>query len=397
MKNLFVTSVNKEDYFIVKYFLQGKTSVADAAFNLAVGQSIGNPKCRAEMETEEMFEKHSCLILGDEIELKKKKEGIVCVAFPESNINFKEDGISHLLVQVMGGQCDIDEVQACHLLDIEFTPKMKNCFLGPKIGLKEIRNHCGIPDNQVIFGGITKPKIGLSAEKHLELVKKLLDGGCNFIKEDEILCSAAYCGFEKRIDLVSNLIRDGGYKTFYCVSLHSDPAFILNKAKLVHDLGGNGIHTNFHCGMGVYKSLRELNLPLLIHFQKSGDRVLNFESHQYRIDSRLLFKLAAMSGCGTLHVGMIGGYLQTDEENMKNIISDMNQLNAVPALSCGMHPGLVDHISSIIGHNNWMANVGGAITSHPNGTTAGAKAMSQSITKKYSNEYYEAIEKWGKI
>lgn len=396
MKTIFSKSINKSEYFIVTYFIKAKTSLKNAAFNLAIGQSIGNPLCRAEMETDEMFEKHSCIVLAEENELNEKKDGIIQVAFPEANINFKEDGISHLLVQIMGGQCDIDEIIECHVLDIEFTESMKSCFQGPKIGLKEIKEYCNIPDNQVVFGGITKPKIGLSPEKHLELVKKLVDGGCNFIKEDEILCDPIHSPLEKRVSLVSNYLRNSNSKVFYCVSLHSDPLYILKKAKLVHELGGNGIHVNFHCGLGVYKSLRELDLPLLIHFQKSGDKILNEESHKYHIDSKLIFKLVAMSGCGTLHAGMLGGYLQSDENKTKEIVKILNEHNAVPALSCGMHPGLIDYITNILGHTNWMANVGGAISSHPMGTLSGAKAMKQAITKSYSIEYYKAIEKWGK-
>jgi ribulose-bisphosphate carboxylase large chain len=46
--------------------------------------------------------------------------------------------------------------------------------------------------------------------------------------------------------------------------------------------------------------------------------------------------------------------------------------------------------------NNFMANVGGALHGHPDGTLAGAKAMRQSIDKKYEAEYNKAIEKWGK-
>ena len=396
MNNIFLTSVDKSKYFIVSYFLKGKTSLKDAAFNLAIGQSIGNPTCRAEMETDEMFENHSCIILSEESELRYQKSGLVQIAFPVVNINFEEDGISHLLVQIMGGQCDIDEVVECHVLDVEFPESMLKSLKGPKIGLKEIKEYCGIAQDQTIFGGITKPKIGLSPEKHLDLVKKLVDGGCNFIKEDEILCDPIHSPLEKRVSLITNYLRDSGNKIFYCVSLHSDPAHILKKAKLVHELGGNGIHVNFHCGLGVYKSLRELDLPMLIHFQKSGDKLLNEETHRYRIDSKLIFKLVAMSGCGTLHAGMLGGYLQSDEAKTKDIIKMLNGLNAVPALSCGMHPGLIDYINGILGHANWMANVGGAISSHPMGTEAGARAMKQAITKTYSTEYYKAIEKWGK-
>ena len=44
-----------------------------------------------------------------------------------------------------------------------------------------------------------------------------------------------------------------------------------------------------------------------------------------------------------------------------------------------------------------MANVGGALHGHPNGTLAGTKAMRQSIDNVYGPEYYEAIKKWGKV
>jgi len=66
----------------------------------------------------------------------------------------------------------------------------------------------------------------------------------------------------------------------------------------------------------------------------------------------------------------------------------------VPALSCGMHPGLIEKIRGGFG-DDWMANVGGAIHGHPEGTRAGAAAMRQAIDKTYGQEYGEAINKWG--
>jgi len=68
----------------------------------------------------------------------------------------------------------------------------------------------------------------------------------------------------------------------------------------------------------------------------------------------------------------------------------------IPALSCGMHPGLVDAIRTKIG-NDWMANCGGAIHGHPGGTEAGVKAMRQSIDGTHGEEYAAAIAKWGII
>ena len=68
----------------------------------------------------------------------------------------------------------------------------------------------------------------------------------------------------------------------------------------------------------------------------------------------------------------------------------------MPALSCGMHPGLVQANARQFG-NNFIANVGGAIHGHPGGTLAGAKAMRQAIDKTPGAEYDQAIAKWGLV
>jgi hypothetical protein len=95
---------NSQEYFLVTYFLESKNSLREAAWNLAIGQSIGNPNNRSVWETEEMFMEHSCFILAEEDYLKSVKEGIVKIAFPLSNINLEEDGVSQILCHVAGGQ-----------------------------------------------------------------------------------------------------------------------------------------------------------------------------------------------------------------------------------------------------------------------------------------------------
>lgn len=398
--NIFKTKDQLDDnfferYFIVTYDLESTTNLRDAAWNLAIGQSIGNPSARSEFETQEMIDNHCIIILADEKELLTKSKGRVEFAFPQCNINFKTDGISQLLVQIMGGQCDIDIIYRCFIVDLQLTKEMEQCLQGPVIGLKEIKEYCCIPDNRPIFGGIVKPKIGLSAERNLDLVKQMIDGGCNFIKEDEILSDPTSCPIEKRVPLVMEYIRNTNAKVFYAVSIHSDSTNLMQRVKRVYELGGNGIHVNFHCGLGAYKSIRELNLPLLVHYQKSGDKILNCKDNRYGIDQNVIFKLVAQSGCSTLHAGMIGGYMDNETKDVITTISILNKVNAVPALSCGMHAGLIDYIVETVGHGNWMANVGGALSSHPSGTLAGTKAMQQAINKEYEQEYYDAIKKWG--
>ena len=73
--NIFREQVDKNKYFIVRYFLSSNKSLRDAAWALAIGQSVGNPNVRSIWETEELFENHSCIILGSEERLQSVKEG----------------------------------------------------------------------------------------------------------------------------------------------------------------------------------------------------------------------------------------------------------------------------------------------------------------------------------
>ena len=77
--------INSNDYYIATYEMSSSANLREAAWNLAIGQSVGNPSVRNEWETDALFENHSCLIVGDEGLLKTQTEGIVEIAFPVVN------------------------------------------------------------------------------------------------------------------------------------------------------------------------------------------------------------------------------------------------------------------------------------------------------------------------
>ena len=389
---IFKRRVNTEKYMICEYDLSSKTNLRDAAWALAIGQSVGNPNVRNQWETNELFENHSCMIIGNESELKSQTSGKVKIAFPIANTDFVQDGVSHLLCQFMGGQMDIDIVEKCHLLNVRYPESVeKKYFKGPKYGISGIRNFMSCHDKP-IFGGIVKPKIGVGSDTLFEMVKEMVDGGVNFIKEDEIMANPACCPLEERVPKIMEYVKDKG--VIYSVCINGDPLHVLEKAKKVAALGGNSVHINFWSGLGVYKSIRDLDLPLFIHFQKSGDKVLTAKTHNYRISWDVICDLAGLMGADFIHAGMWGGYLNDNESELKETLNILRKRSVMPALSCGMHPGLVEAIKNKFG-NDFMANVGGAIHGHPQGSLAGAKAMRQCIDRDYQEEYEIAIKKWG--
>ena len=52
--NILRTEVDSADYFFATYYLKSKTTLWEAAYNIAVGQSIGNPKVRNAWETDDL-------------------------------------------------------------------------------------------------------------------------------------------------------------------------------------------------------------------------------------------------------------------------------------------------------------------------------------------------------
>ena len=381
-------------FFKVRYFLRSTVSLFDAAENVAIGQSVGNPKVRNGWETPELWEKAGCRIEGDTDLMKTVKEGEVTIAFPCVNIDFVGDGVSQLLCQIMGGQLDIDTIRDCHVLDLELPEEVeKKYFLGPKFGIEGIRKFTGATDKPLL-GGIVKPKVGLNSATLLEVVKQMVEGGVNFIKEDEIMANPSSCPLEERVPLICNYLK--GKNVVYCFCINGDADVVLERAKYVAAQGGNGIHVNFWSGLGIYKRLRELDLPLFIHYQKSGITILTDKRNPFHIEWTVICKLAGLCGVDFIHAGMIGGYSDNGKDEMLEVLKVLHKYRVMPALSCGMHPGLVEAIRTEIGID-WMANCGGAIHGHPQGTFAGAKAMRQSIDRTGGAEYESSLTKWALV
>jgi ribulose-bisphosphate carboxylase large chain len=393
---IFKDSVNLDDNFIATYILEGKKSLRDAAWELAIGQSVGNPNVRNKWESDELFEKYSCKVIGDETELNKVTRGEIQIAFPIINTNWKEDGITQLLVQVMGGQLDIDNIIYCRLIDLKFPQKVLEYFKGPKFGISQIREFVGVNDRPLL-GAIIKPKTGITPEILVKMVEELVEGGVNFIKEDEILSNPNFCPISVRVPLVMDAIKRSGRKVVYCVCINADFPYVIDRVKEVHSLGGNGVHINFWNGLGVYKAVRELDLPIFVHFQKSGDKILTDKSHRFSIDFNVICQLAGIMGVDFIHSGMWGGYMSNDEEELQTILDTLHKHNVMPALSCGMHPGIVNAVRKRFGID-FLANCGGNIHGHPNGSKAGTQAMRSAIDNNFDcPEYKIAIEKWGLI
>jgi ribulose 1,5-bisphosphate carboxylase large subunit-like protein len=391
----FSGNLDPEKYVFVSYDLESTISVEKAAYDLSIGQSVGNPNIRNAWETDALFEEHVCRVDTPKVFLRDKKRAFVTIAFPVVNTDWEGDGIAHLMCQVLGGQADISHITRSRINSFRFPDSVRKHFQTPKYGMRGFRAFNG-QYGKPLFGGIVKPKTGLRPPQLLDLVKEIVDGGVDFIKEDEILSNPAFCTLKDRVPLIANYIQRCGRKVIYCFAMNGDPHTIEARTRYIADEGGNGLHINFWSGLGAYHTIRRMDTPLFLHYQKSGDKVITHPGNAFGMSWFAMCQLAALCGVDSIHAGMYGGYMDADTVELKSVMDMLLEHNVIPTLSCGMHPGNVNHVTEHVGIN-YMANVGGALHGHPEGTVAGGKAMRQAIDHTYGNEYEAAIQTWGLI
>jgi len=330
-------------YYTVIYEVDGP-DIQKAASNIEIGQSIGNPNIRSEIETAQN-------IKDFEATIESIEGNIVKINFPLDAWDWPN--LNQLMCVIQGGQSDIECVHRCRVIDIEGLPYMNE----PVLGLKKWKERVGA-ENRPLFGGIIKPKSGLTPDQMMSIVQQMIDGGADFIKEDEIMANNSYYPLSARVDDVTKAIKDSGWKGVYAYCVNADPLQIIDNLNTIKEHGGEACHINFWSSMGAYTTSNKLGV--VTHFQRSGIRTWTDPNNRFSLSWNVIVKLAIMAGVDSMHVGMLGGYYPEgeSEEETHKAVSDLINTDRVAALSCGMNPEIAREIRGLIG-NDWMANIGG--------------------------------------
>ena len=374
-----------------KYTICSK-EVERAAEAIAVGQSIGNPDKRAKYETEKMWKEYGAKVT--DIQFTDDKNAIVTINYP--NRIFTPGSLTHLLTVLMGGQMDIDLIEKCILTELKFEEEIVSSYAGPKFGVKKVRESVKVSERSMI-GGIIKPKTGLDEDTLKKIVEEMIDGGIDFIKEDEILGEIRGINFLDRIKFIDKLIEKKKSNVIYAPALNVSMGQLDNAIKELNRMEHiKAFHFNVWGGLDLFKYISD-NTTKMSFYQKSGDKVIT--SGKFSISFEIWCILCRLAGADMMHAGMVGGYLDEPINLMENRIQNMQgefyTLNGViPSMSCGAHPGLVKYLNNLFG-DNIMISSGGAIHAHKDGTFAGTKSFLDAAKGINSKELDIAIEQFG--
>ena len=186
---------------------------------------------------------------------------------------------------------------------------------------------------------------------------------------------------------------------------------MMQRAKLVKKLGGGCVMIDIvSVGLDNVQMLRNANLGLIIHGHRAGHSAFT-RNPKHGISYLVIAKLARLAGIDQLHTGTVVGKMADTKEDVlevnKALTDKLGKFKPVlPIASGGLHPALIPPLIKILGRD-LIINFGGGIHGHPQGTPAGARAVSQAIEaimarrglkvwakKKKNVELREALEHW---
>ena len=412
--------IDLEKYIIASYIIKrpkGQNINYLSRF-VAIEQSTGT-WIRVPAETADVRKDHVARVLGVyELPMYeyyipkdvKERRYFVQIAFPV--INIKNNGIPMLLTSVIG---NISITHGLKLVDLAFPKAYLEDFKGPKFGIDGLRTLLKVPERPLL-NNMVKPCTGHTCEVAADLVYKAAVGGCDVVKDDELISNPSFNTLEDRIVAVMESVdkadSEKGEKTLYAINITSKFPEMFEYADKMIELGANALMVNFlTAGFEALRQIAEdpsIKVPILGHMDFGG---AFFGGINTGMTSMLTFaKLPRICGADIVVIPAPYGKAEILEEryeqNLKALRFPFQHIKpTLPMPSGGITPGMVDKCVKEAGKDILIGS-GGGIHSHPDGPINGAKAFRQAIdavmqglnVKQYAKEHKElgvALGVWG--
>jgi len=383
---------------IAKYHVETDLPIKKAAEAIAAEQSTGtwtevrgsdNPLAARVISAE-----------GTEVE----------IGFPEEL--FEPGNIPQYLSVVAGNLFGLGALKKVRLQDVIFPESLMHAHKGPRFGIEDARRILDV-HHRPFVGTIVKPKVGLDPKGTAAVASAAVRGGLDLVKDDETLTDQSFCRLIPRLEAVMDSLdkveKETGKKAFYAVNVTTGADQILERAEEAVDHGANMVMIDvLTSGFSALEVLsRNINLPIHVHRTMHGAFT---RDRAHGISMLVISKLVRMTGGTNLHTGSYMGKMagETEENDLCRdaLREEWHGLKRVfPVASGGIYPAKVH--GNLDGYGiDCIVQAGGGVHGHPDGTTAGARAMVQAVEawqkkiplKEYAKDHKEletALKYWG--
>jgi len=350
-------------------------------------------------------------IPGGSIPGKKYQKARVKVSWSIENFGYN---LPVLISTLQGNLYEITQFTGLKLMDFEVPDSFATNFKGPKFGIKGSKLSCGVTDRPMI-GTIIKPSIGMSVDETATLVKSLIDAGIDFIKDDELMGSAANSPFDERVKAIMKVIRDNEQKTgkrvMYAFNISDEIDEMQRKYDLIKKEKGSCAMISINSvGLSGTKKICDQG-ELVIHGHRNGWGMLN-RHPLLGIEFPAYQKIQRLAGVDQLHVnGIQNKFWESDDSVVTSIKSCLKPFlggyELLPVVSSGQWGGQAVETYRRTQTTDLLYMAGGGILAHPMGPKAGVNALQQAwtgavdglsveeIALKYP-EFAESVKKFSK-
>ncbi len=383
---------------IAKYHVETDLPIQKAAEAIAAEQSTGT--WTAVRGQDNPLAARVILAEGDNVE----------IGFPEEL--FEPGNIPQYLSVVAGNLFGLGDLKKVRLQDIIFPESVLSAHKGPRFGIEDARKILGVYGRPLV-GTIVKPKVGLDPAGTAAVAAAAVRGGLDLVKDDETLTDQSFCPLIPRLEAVMSALdkveTETGKKAFYAVNVTTAGEEILERAQAAVDHGANMVMIDvLTSGFSALEALSK-NMQVPIHVHRTMHAAFTRDKG-HGISMPVISKLVRMTGGTNLHTGSYMGKMA--RETLENDLSrdalrgDWHGYKRVfPVASGGVYPAKVH--GNLDGYGiDCIIQAGGGVHGHPDGTTAGARAMVQAADawlkhiplKEYAKDHKEletALRFWG--
>ncbi len=294
--------------------------------------------------------------------------------------------LPNLLATVAGNLFELRQVTGLRILDLKLPAAFASAYPGPGFGIDGTRRLTGVHTGPLI-GTILKPSVGMTPEQTAAEVRKLIDGGIDFIKDDELQADGPACPFDERVRAVMREVNAGaerhGRKAMVAFNLTGELDQMKRRHDLVLALGGTCVMASLNAVglVGMVELRRHAALP--IHAHRNGWGALS-RHPALGWDYAPWQQLWRLAGADHLHVnGLSNKFSESDDSVIaaaRAVLAPLwpeAPMRAMPVFSSGQTGLVAAATMAAVGGTDLIFAAGGGIFGHPRGVAAGVSALRQ--------------------
>jgi 2,3-diketo-5-methylthiopentyl-1-phosphate enolase len=273
------------------------------------------------------------------------------------------------------------------LVDIALPTAYRDAFGGPRQGIDGWRGLTGVQDRPLLLNMI-KPCTGYPPEVGAGFLEAVARGGCDLIKDDELLADPSFSRvatrasvYRRRLDRVAE---ETGHRAWYVANVTTRVRLLVDTARTAIEAGAGAVMVNaLAVGPDVVQELAEADLgaPILAH--TAGIETFTGSAYSGFGRAVLVGRILRLSGADAILIDNPYGRRPPPRAVVRTTVEWLREpwgslRPALPIVAGGLTAELLGPIVAEFGVD-LMLGVGGAIQGHPDGATAGVRAIRAAI------------------